>query len=461
MALRADEEKDAVRALEQVQGEDFDLERTDEPIQYLEVPKGSRRRPNRAESELSVHHDLEKVVSAATTIGTNAGSEYTEITEVTTTASRKTQQARPPWHHRLNPLRSRKIPEVPEERTISREYNAGYFSLLTFQWINPFMTTGYKRTVELNDIWLVNPDRSSDKLMTALMASFKSRAAKGERNALLWAIWDTLRLDFIIGGTCALFSAMFQVFAPFMTRYLIQYATEAYEAQRNGSPAPDVGRGVGLALGITFMQICQSLATNHFIYRGMMCGGESRAVLINAIFDKTLKLSGRAKAGGRATDGESISNGINYSANVSTKSKRPGLNRLLSSKLHPKSGTKVSENVGAGVTGDGTGWNNGKIVNLMSVDTYRVDQASGLFHMLWTAPIQVSIVLVVLCINIGYSALAGYALLAICMPLLTKAIKSLFIRRKGINKITDQRVTLTQEILGAVRFVKFFGWETR
>lgn len=96
----------------------------------------------------------------------------------------------------------------------------------------------------------------------------------------------------------------------------------------------------------------------------------------------------------------------------------------------------------------------------MSVDTYRIDQASGLFHIIWTAPITILITLVMLLINITYSALAGFALLVIGIPVLTKAIKSLFIRRKAINKITDQRVGLTQEILQSVRFVKFFGWES-
>jgi ABC-type multidrug transport system fused ATPase/permease subunit len=46
------------------------------------------------------------------------------------------------------------------------------------------------------------------------------------------------------------------------------------------------------------------------------------------------------------------------------------------------------------------------------------------------------------------------------MPVLAQVIRRLFKRRVAINKITDQRVTLTQEILQAVRFVKFFGWET-
>lgn len=96
----------------------------------------------------------------------------------------------------------------------------------------------------------------------------------------------------------------------------------------------------------------------------------------------------------------------------------------------------------------------------MSTDTYRVDQASGMFHLIWTAPISCIITLILLLINLTYSALAGFGLLVVGLPLLTKAVKRLFARRKAINKITDQRVSLTQEILQAVRFVKYFGWET-
>jgi ABC-type multidrug transport system fused ATPase/permease subunit len=96
---------------------------------------------------------------------------------------------------------------------------------------------------------------------------------------------------------------------------------------------------------------------------------------------------------------------------------------------------------------------------LMNVDTYRIDQAFGMFHIIWTAPISLLITLALLLVNLTYSALAGFALLVIGMPLLAKAVKSLMMRRRAINKITDQRVSLTQEILQSVRFVKFFGWE--
>lgn len=197
------------------------------------------------------------------------------------------------------------------------------------------------------------------------------------------------------------------------------------------------------------MQIFQSLGITHFIYRGMMIGGQTRAVLISLVFEKSLVLSGRAKAGGKEITG----------APVEEEKTEGEKKKENSDKAHKsKNDTKMSEK--AGVVGDGTGWSNGRIVNLMSVDTYRVDQASALFHMLWTSPLVCIITLVLLIVNLSYSALAGFALLVIGVPALTRAIRLLFRRRAHINKITDQRVGLTQEILQSIRFVKYFGWES-
>ena len=44
------------------------------------------------------------------------------------------------WYKRLNPLKSSRQPPVPNKRTVSREYGASFFSLLTFQWMAPLMS---------------------------------------------------------------------------------------------------------------------------------------------------------------------------------------------------------------------------------------------------------------------------------------------------------------------------------
>ncbi|ORY11233.1 P-loop containing nucleoside triphosphate hydrolase protein [Clohesyomyces aquaticus] len=353
------------------------------------------------------------------------------------------------WYKNMNPLKWRETPPIPASRGMSREYNANFFSLLTFQWMAPLMTVGYQRPLELNDIWTVNPDRSADVLVERLQKAFKRRREEGRKRPLLGALYDTFKVEFIVGGLCQLLASVTQSVAPFVLRYLISFALKAYIAQRTGAPAPNIGEGIGLVIGITAMQFFQSMATNHFMYRGMMVGGQARAVLIAVIFDKAMKLSGRAKAGGQA-----IKEAPPPDIKPGSEEEKKWYKKLLKKKQ------KEEKVAGKGdVSGDGQGWGNGRIINLMSTDTYRVDQASGFFHMIWTSPIAIIVTIILLIVNLTYSALAGLGLLIITMPLLGRAVRVLFRRRVGINKITDQRVSLTQEILQAVRFVKYFAWE--
>ncbi|KAI9751310.1 MAG: hypothetical protein M4579_006126 [Chaenotheca gracillima] len=390
-----------------------------------------------------------------TTTGATSASEDATATRTTTRATQP-DEGHAAWYKKLNPLRRGKVPPVPEERTVSPEYTASWWSVLTFTWMGPLMRLGYKRPLELNDIYLVNPNRSAELLSTRMYSSFKMRVARGDRYPLLWAMHETFRWEFWIGGMCRLSADIFQVISPFTLRYLINFATEAYNAQQDpsGPPGPNIGKGLGLVFGITLMQILQSLGSNHFMYRGMTMGGQARAVMIAVIFEKSMKLSGRAKAGGRDPEADQTlaekGLGSKDDAEVTDGKKK---------KKEAKTGPKVTPNKSPSVAGDGAGWGNGRVVNLMSTDTYRVDQALGWFHIIWTAPVAMVITLILLLINLTYSALAGFAILIISTPILTKAIKSLFTRRAAINKITDERVSLTQEILQSVRFVKYFGWE--
>lgn len=304
----------------------------------------------------------------------------------------------------------------------------------------------------------MNPDRAVEALAAKLRASFRMRAARGDAYPLLWAIHETFHLEFWIGGLCGLTASILQVIGPFTLRYLIAFAAEAYSAQKRGVSGPPIGRGVGLVFAITIMQMVQSMTTNHFIYRGQLVGAQTRGVLITLVFEKAMRISTRAKAGGRA-----IENG-NHPAkvdgdNAGRATKGPPAEKTWFKGRNQKRRLPAA-GTGKGISGQGTGWGNGKIVNLMSIDTYRIDQASGMFHLIWCSPISIVITLALLLVNLSYSALAGFGLLVIGLPLLTRTLRRLFVRRQAINKITDQRVSLTLEILQAVRFVKYFGWES-
>ncbi|KAF2237628.1 ABC multidrug transporter-like protein [Viridothelium virens] len=376
----------------------------------------------------------------------------TEITEYgSDTQSEKTEPEKRSWGERLNPLKTKYKPPVPKERLPSREQNANILSILTFQWISPLMRIGYQRPLEPNDIWLVNPDRSVDVLAAKLSASFDKRVERGAKRPLVGALYETFKFEFVLGGCCQLLSSIVQVVSPFTLKYLIKFAQEAWNAQHSGTPAPSLGRGLGLVFAIWIMQIIQSTCTNQFLYRGMVNGGQARSVMITVIFDKAMKLSGRAKAGGKALEEPP------QDIKPDSEEERKWYKKMLGKDPKKKKG---QPDIAKGVSGDGRGWGNGRIINLMSTDTYRIDQASGMFHMIWTSPVAILLTLALLLVNLTYSALAGFGLLVISMPILGRTIRSLFKRRMRINKVTDQRVSLTQEILQSVRFVKYFGWET-
>lgn len=88
-----------------------------------------------------------------------------------------------------------------------------------------------------------------------------------------------------------------------------------------------------------------------------------------------------------------------------------------------------------------------------------VDFAAGYAHMLWTSMVQMIVILVLLLVNLGPSALAGYGLLVISAPIMTKVVQILARMRKQSTVHTDARVRLMQEILSSMRIIKFYAWE--
>ena len=66
------------------------------------------------------------------------------------------------------------------------EMTAGWFSLLTFGWMNSIMTLGYARPLEASDLWKLQEHRSSEVIAKAILNSFEERRKKAdEYNARL------------------------------------------------------------------------------------------------------------------------------------------------------------------------------------------------------------------------------------------------------------------------------------
>jgi ATP-binding cassette subfamily C (CFTR/MRP) protein 1 len=112
------------------------------------------------------------------------------FTDISDDSEAKSSLRRKKWY-RTNPLKWGPTPPVPKTRQVSPEYTAGLFSRLTWQWMQPLMNVGYKRPLEKNDLWSVNPNRSVDVMAQKLEASFQRRLEQGHDRPLLGAMFDT------------------------------------------------------------------------------------------------------------------------------------------------------------------------------------------------------------------------------------------------------------------------------
>ncbi|XP_071956886.1 ATP-binding cassette sub-family C member 4-like [Antedon mediterranea] len=101
----------------------------------------------------------------------------------------------------------------------------------------------------------------------------------------------------------------------------------------------------------------------------------------------------------------------------------------------------------------------GQIVNILSNDVNRFDQALLFIPYLWIGPLQVIIVTVLLWYELGPSCFAGMSILLLMAPLQAwfGSLCSKFRAKTAI--LTDERVQFMNEIISGMRVIKMYAWE--
>ncbi|WVF66753.1 hypothetical protein IAT40_001495 [Kwoniella sp. CBS 6097] len=327
---------------------------------------------------------------------------------------------------------------------------ASILSKLTFEWVTPIMVKGYQRPLQATDLWKLDESRESARQKAAeewnsqlpsrppglvrklrwstkaiikfrLPESYSSYGKGGsyaerrktleqewrrrsgrKRGSVAWALNDVLT-GFWAGGLFKVFGDTAALMTPLLIKALINFSKEVYAANHSNQPQPNIGRGIGMAIGLFFLTIMQSICQHQFFFRSMAAGVLARSTLISAVYKKTLHMSVKARA------------------------------------EHP----------------------NGKLLTYLSSDISRVDYCAQLSIISYTAGVYVangwSTVLLIL--QIGPSAIVGFSLFAVLAPLQTWFMKLSFIVRKKSMKWTDSRSRLLRELLSSMEIIKVFTYE--
>jgi ATP-binding cassette subfamily C (CFTR/MRP) protein 1 len=101
----------------------------------------------------------------------------------------------------------------------------------------------------------------------------------------------------------------------------------------------------------------------------------------------------------------------------------------------------------------------GEIANLVGIDAQRMQDLITYLHAVWYSFFQIGLAMYFLWGQVGPSCLAGVVVIAMMIPI-TKVVASWLGRiQKTLMKARDDRVSLNNEILGAMKIIKIQAWE--
>ncbi|PAA57130.1 hypothetical protein BOX15_Mlig029003g1 [Macrostomum lignano] len=316
------------------------------------------------------------------------------------------------------------------------EIRSSFLARVTFFWMLRLLYRGYKVALEENHLFALNPRDSTDRHLPKFMAAwqrqwaaFKRRYSSpvvrvsvtdsdggSERTPLLQQQQQQQqqqpKTDKDDAPTPSLTRVLARVFLPrlaaawlckfiydllqFVNPSLLKYVIEYVEDK-------DIPVWKGYFYAVAFF--CSSITGTFFFHQlfhlGMTAGMQIKAVLIAAIYRKSLQLN--------------------------------------------PAGRKDSTV--------------GEVVNLMSVDAQRLQDVAGYLWMLFSAPLQITIAMVLLWQELQASVLAGLAVMILLIPV--NGFLASVQRRLQVQQMKnkDNRIKLLNEIFSGIKVLKLYAWE--
>ena len=202
------------------------------------------------------------------------------------------------------------------------------------------------------------------------------------------------------------------VYKPFAT-----YLQNCYFAS-NGD-GPSFATGVGFLFATAAALLFTTLAKIHYENEVSLLGGELKTLLGSLMFEKSFVLSPLAR-------------------------------RTIRQGKVGKGDTQSKED---------TAWSQGAIISSMNSNTDRVESCiKTIYNFLVLIP-SLPLVLGLSYWLLGWSGPVGATYIFISVPVVTWIAKKLSIKRQRVNIFTENRVDLVNDIVNAVRLIKYCAWE--
>lgn len=178
-------------------------------------------------------------------------------------------------------LISKTVPTVPlkEERKQYPYHEVNWISKIFLTWLVPLYNVGYKRTLTVNDLWVL-PEKME---VSSMFAAYQKNINKQQRVNIFKAIVSTFQRDFIVSLILRLLTNTGQIVTPLLVKRLIMIV-QLRVANPNSFP---ISEGIGYSIGISVLLIFNTLCQQHSMYYSKIIGAKTRSVLTKHLLLKT------------------------------------------------------------------------------------------------------------------------------------------------------------------------------
>lgn len=313
----------------------------------------------------------------------------------------------------------------------SREPLASLLGQLTFAWTDRIIWRGWKRSLEMTDVWNVAA-KDKAELVLDQFRQIKKTHALAVRLLLFF------KKQLLLQGLWCAISSIAMFMPTLLLKAILEYVEDPYSTSTNAAWL--------YAILLFATGIVQALGDGQSLWIGRKICIQIRAVIVGEVYSKVLRRKAAATAEADSKEDEPTKSQkwwewlFFWQKNV-----QPAMNGHVDKK------EPVSKSA-----------SNGTVINLMSIDSFKVAEICAYLHFLWAAtPVQLVMAVGLLYKVLGYSSFAGIILMVLVLPWNMWIAKSFTKAQKAIMAATDARIHATNEVLQNIRIIKYFAWEQR
>ncbi|XP_037710283.1 ATP-binding cassette sub-family C member Sur [Drosophila subpulchrella] len=345
---------------------------------------------------------------------------------------------------------------------------ATFYSKSCFWWLTPLLWLGYKEPLELEDLGQMKLEDSARSHYDHFLYIYTEKKKKSNSSPSLWYCYIKNSWQmFALGGILKLAGDLFALIGPLAIQKIVEYIEKLYaqadEPEESallstsrilgteidevfgtnidrvriyGSTWSDLlANGWCIAWIVLLAAITQgalSQASTHILN---MTGIRIKTSLQGLIYRKSLLLN----AGGGCSEEEAQTTSLPAHEKPKNDDTKPTPDS--------SSESKITNDIGS-------------ITNHMTEDTLNIMQFFLIIHYAWAIPFKISVVIYLLYVNLGISAVIGSIVCIVIMTPLQFLIGNAMSKNgEVIAKYTDERLKKIHDTLVGIKVIKLNAWD--